>query len=125
MLLVMVAVLLSSVSASTQVLVCLVVIIVSILLHMKYRPYYTDVLNKMETFSLIVCVVTMYSGLFYVAGQNYAYMNNGGLKWFFFCCVITPNLIFFGYWAYHIRLEILKGVIEQKKLSLFRILTCG
>lgn len=79
----------------------------------------------METFSLVVCVVTMYSGLFYVTGIENSYMDNDGLKWFFFVCVISPNLVFFYFWLYHMRLEILKMMIESKRLGLFRLLTCG
>ena len=62
------AVFLSTISPETQVLVNMFILTMSILIHLKYHPYYTPVLNKMETYSLVVTIITMYAGMFYVTG---------------------------------------------------------
>jgi hypothetical protein len=33
----------------------------------------------MESYSLLVCGVTLYAGMFYITGRNYTYMNQDGL----------------------------------------------
>jgi hypothetical protein len=99
-LLIAVAVFLSTTSAEVQVLVSMLIIVVSIVAHLRINPYYTDVLNRMEALSLVVCVVTMYSGMFFVTGRYYTYMLNNGVRWFFFICVLLPNILFLLYWAH-------------------------
>lgn len=66
----------------------------------------------------------MYGGLFYVTGNHYSYMDNNGLKWFFLLFILIPNIAFFSFWLYHMRLEILKQ-IYLKSSRLFRLITCG
>jgi hypothetical protein len=49
----------------------MLIIVVSIVAHLKMNPYYTETLNRMESLSLVVCIVTMYSGMFFVTGRYY------------------------------------------------------
>jgi len=62
----------------------------------------------MEHYSLIVSAMTLYCGLFYITGEGESYMNQNFVKWLFFIAIITPNLIFFGYFIQQMRIEILK-----------------
>ena len=78
----------------------------------------------METFSLLVIIINLYAGMFYVADPNDTYMDAQGLKFFFFFAIFIPNLLFFFYWFYYIRIEILKMALERSKI-LFSFLTCG
>lgn len=79
----------------------------------------------MENYSLQVAAVTLYSGMFYVTGRHYDYMNKNELNWFFLAMIVLPNMIFTVYWALMMRIEILKEVHKFKKPLLFRILACG
>ncbi|CDW73142.1 UNKNOWN [Stylonychia lemnae] len=124
-LIVMITVFLSSISPETQVLVGLIVILISILLQVKFRPYYTSTLNTMESYSLLVSAVTLYSGMFYITGKYYKYMENDGVKWFFLICIALPNAIFLGYWTYNMGIEFLKLILQQNRPKLFRLLTCA
>ena len=63
--------------------------------------------------------------MYYVTGKYYTYMNNDGLRWFFFVCILFPNIGFLLYWLYQMRIEILKMVLEKKQEKFFRILSCG
>ena len=62
------AVFLSTVSSEAQILIVFFIVIISIVIHKDYRPYYKESMNKMEIFSLYVAALTMYSGIFYVTG---------------------------------------------------------
>ena len=124
-LIVMLTVFLSTVSPETQVLCCMVVIIGSLITQFKLRPYYTDTLNKMELYSLMVCIITMYAGMFYITGRNYTYMNSDGIKWFFLACICMPNLVFFCFWIYNMAIELLKFLLATKSYKIFRFITFG
>jgi hypothetical protein len=79
----------------------------------------------MENYSLQVAAVTLYSGMFYVTGRHYDYMNKDELNWFFLVLIILPNLVFTVYWALQMRIEILKEIHKFGKPILFRLLACG
>ena len=81
-------------------------------------------MNKMEAYSLIVVIITMYTGMFYVTGRHYDYMENEGLSWFFLIILALPNMVFFIYWFLKMRLEVLKMVRAKNKPKLFRIVSC-
>ena len=69
----------------------------------------------MENYSLQVAAVTIYTGMYYVTGKHYTYMSNQGVSWFFLVCIVLPNLIFLVYWAYHMRLEVLKALYSKRE----------
>ena len=79
----------------------------------------------MESYSLIVACLTMYTGMFYVTGSHYSYMENDGASWFLLIVLILPNLVFFIYWFTKMRIEILKIVYNLKRPWLFKIISCG
>ena len=108
------AVFLSTVSPESQVLVNLLILAVSLMVHSQLQPYYTRTLNSMETYSLIVAIITMYAGMFYVTGRWYDYMNKYGLKWFFFFTIVIPNILFLAYWLYYMGIELIKVLIDKK-----------
>lgn len=121
---VMTTVFFSVVSTEAQVLVVLLIIIVSLLLHIRYEPFYTEVLNRMELYSLQVACTTMYGGMFYVTGVHYNYMNSDALRWFFLLVILVPNILFFGYWLKYMRIEALK-IVFTKNTKLFRMASFG
>ena len=57
--------------------------------------------------------MTVYTGMFYVTGSHYSYMNNQYLSWFFLACIVVPNVIFLAYWAFNMRLEVIKEVHKK------------
>jgi len=83
-----------------------------------------ETLNTMEVYSLLVACITMYSGMYYITGSHYTYMNNNGLKWFFLVCLVIPNLMFFLYWLINMALEIMREGHKRGK-KIFRVMTFG
>ncbi len=98
-------------------------VVLSIIIQNELKPYYTVTMNRMEIFSLSVAALTMYSGMYYVTGQHYDYMDNDTIKYFILMLVATPNVTFFIYWLYHIRIEILKELFKKKYFSFIALLT--
>lgn len=98
-LLIMLVVFLTVVSPETQALAGLLCLIISMILHVKYEPYASHRLNKMEHYSLQVTSLTIYAGMFYITGSHYSYMQGDGVKWFFIFVIVIPNGIFFLHWA--------------------------
>ncbi len=66
----------------------------------------------------------MYSGMFYITGTHYSYMDDEALKWFFFMLIVIPNALFILFWLYHMRIELLKLVHARNNPALFRIVSC-
>ena len=123
-LIVMVIVLLNSSSVEAQVLVVMLILILSVLLHLNYNPYYTEVLNRMELYSLMTACMTMYGGMFYVTGKHYHYMEPLSLGWVFLVLILFPNLLFLCYWGYHMRVEVLKLMYHNYPRA-FKYVTCN
>ena len=107
------SVFLSTVSSESQVLVVIFIIVINMFLQIRFSPFYTSTLNKMENYSLQVAAVTIYTGMYYVTGRHYTYMSNQAVSWFFLACIVLPNLIFIAYWLYHMRLEVLKELYKK------------
>jgi hypothetical protein len=70
------SVFLSTVSSESQVLVVIFIIVINMFLQIRFSPFYTSTLNKMENYSLQVAAVTIYTGMYYVTGRHYTYMSN-------------------------------------------------
>jgi len=75
----------------------------------------------------LVAAVTIYTGMFYVTGKHYTYMKIDVVSWFFLICIVLPNFVFIVYWAFSMRIEVLKAVYKickEKNLNLmiFKIL---
>ena len=51
-LIIMVTVFFSVVSTEVQVLVVILIVITALLLQIRFKPYYSDILNQMELYSL-------------------------------------------------------------------------
>ena len=64
-LLVLMIVFLSSVSSGVQSLSAVLVLTCFFLIHYRLQPYYDQGLNNMETYSLLVLILTIYFGLYY------------------------------------------------------------
>lgn len=107
-LLVMVTVYLRVVSPETQVLVALMLLITCMMLHVRFNPFRQKQMNYTQLYSLQVTSLTIYSGMFYVTGTHYEYMNKDSIKWFFLFLILVPNIIFFIYWLKLMFIELLK-----------------
>jgi hypothetical protein len=91
------------------------------------NPFTTPTLNKMESYSLQVAAVTVYTGMYYVTGRSYDYMKINGVSWFFLICIVLPNFVFLVYWVLCMRIEVLKAVykiFQDKNLNpvLFKVI---
>jgi hypothetical protein len=91
------------------------------------NPFTTPTLNKMESYSLQVAAVTVYTGMYYVTGRSYDYMKINGVSWFFLICIVLPNFVFLVYWILCMRIEVLKAVykiFQDKNLNsvLFKVI---
>jgi hypothetical protein len=78
----------------------------------------------MEMYSIIVAAITLYTGLFFVTGSHYTYMDNEGVSWFFLLFLAVPNIFFFLYWGYHMKFEILKLIYKLNRPKLFKFIAC-
>ena len=90
-------------------------------LQIHINPFTTPTLNKMESYSLQVAAVTVYTGMYYVTGRSYDYMKINGVSWFFLICIVLPNFVFLVYWVLCMRIEVLKAVykiFQDKNLNL-------
>ena len=61
-------VLCSMVSPGVQSLVIILLMAVALYIQLRFMPYYDPALNNMETYSLVVIILTIYSGLYFQAG---------------------------------------------------------
>ena len=86
-------------SAEVQTILAAMVLCTVFIIHMYFNPYRYDVVNKMEILSLTVILVTIFSGLFYITGQHYTYMNSGD-DVVIFIFILIPNLLFYFYWLF-------------------------
>lgn len=78
----------------------------------------------METLSLIVITITIYSGLYYQAAAGDSIMESQVVTWIVFFAVLTPSIVFALSFAKKMWYEILK-VIAGKSPTAFRFITCG
>ncbi|CAG9318584.1 unnamed protein product [Blepharisma stoltei] len=110
------SVFLTRISLSLQALI--VSILYSIYLRLQYsnNPYNEDVLNQMEIRAKLVCVVTIYSGLYYLMGS----LGNVA-SYFLFILIVIANFYFLVYWAWYLLKSIFnkinKHVTEWKNRS--------
>ena len=93
-------------------------------LHFRVTPYVTKTLNLMEGLSLICSLFTIYTGLYYLTGKTYHYMDQESLKFTLLFCLVIPNLLFFGFWLRSMRLALLDMSFDRSPL-LFKCLSLG
>ena len=92
MLIISCSVFLSNISVTLQALVAFIIILSAYILQQKYEPYALSQLNQMESKSIIVSAVTIYSGLFFLTND----LNNDS-KILLFIMMLLSNLFFLGY----------------------------
>ena len=100
------------------------IFVIFFMIQIKLKPFYDDSLNNMESISLFVLIMTIYCGLYYQAGQGESVMQLNFVKWTIFTLVLAPSLVFIIYFAYKMRIEILK-IALNKSPKTFRFVTCG
>jgi len=122
--LVLLIVFLSSVSSGVQSLASILMMTSFLIVQSRYNPYYDEALNRMETISLFVIIVTIYFGLYYQAGEGEPIMQSDIVSWMIFSCVLTPSIAFAINFSKIMWIEILK-VVAGKSAKAFRFLTCG
>ena len=88
------SVFLASVSVTVQGLIAFFILIISLLLQIMIKPYDHKVLNRLEVYSIITAVTTIYCGLFYITDSL---DNNSNI--FLFLVILISNAIFIGYWG--------------------------
>jgi hypothetical protein len=114
------SVFLSAVSSDSQVLVVIFIIVVNMFMQTHINPFTTPTLNKMESYSLQVAAVTIYTGMYYVTGKYYSYIKIDGFSWFFLICIALPNFVFLIFWVISMRIEVLKiayNICKTKNLK--------
>jgi hypothetical protein len=74
LLIVTAAVFFSTLSAELQVLLVLLLLVSSLWYHQRCHPYISIELNRLETYSLLVSTLSLYTGLFYLTGKHYKYL---------------------------------------------------
>ncbi len=52
-------------------------------------------------------------------------MQRDGINWFFLLCLVIPNLLFMGYWAWGMRIEVIKEIETRVSSDLvFTVISC-
>jgi hypothetical protein len=102
-------VLLQKSSPNFQVIAALALIITSLSLQLTFKPYFSTILNRMESLSLSVHLVTLLVSMFYTSESKTSSLNSTeGITWFFLSCLVTVNAAYYLYWLYCVRVELLK-----------------
>ena len=107
---------LANISASFQALSIFLLLNLSVFLHLKLQPYVSEVLNHMETESLITSAVTVYCGLFYLT-QDTA----GPFQIVLFVMIVVGNayfILYWGYWMFQALLDIIVKYFPSLKHAL-------
>ena len=85
---------LNHISVESQVVVLLLIIIIAYRLQYATNPYRTELMNYIETLSLVVSFLTVYVGLWYLTVE----IENEQFKIFIFVMLIITNVIFVIFW---------------------------
>ncbi|OMJ77444.1 hypothetical protein SteCoe_22963 [Stentor coeruleus] len=96
-----------SLSVELQTLSVLIILLVSSYMQADLKPFYSPELNKMEFRSILVSVVTIYCGLYYLTPN----VSTTG-RIILFILLVSFNTTFFGYWAYYFIKEFSKAAID-------------
>ena len=114
---------LSSISGEVQVLVSVVVMVASIMLIIKCRPFEDAASNRANIFSQAVHMVLMYIGLYYMTGAGKSYMDpTSGVDWLCLPFIVGPSLAFFWQWLREIVTGLLVLAFHRNK-GLFKLVT--
>eukprot|EP00347_Sterkiella_histriomuscorum_P011701 403371438 len=88
---------LAQVGKVVQALVIIVVIVLCLVGNTFKQPFDNYHLNNLETLSLLSSALTIYCGIFYIAGEDLFYLSEDG-KLFLFGIIVAVNVLFFLYW---------------------------
>lgn len=87
------------------------------------KPFQLPVFNRLEVFSLIASLITMYAGYFFLAEQittnEDQFSMFAGYKVVFFLIILFFQLLFFLSWLYQMHLEV-KRMIEVKSIKYYK-----
>ncbi|OMJ90424.1 hypothetical protein SteCoe_7231 [Stentor coeruleus] len=95
------------VSISVQGLTATIILLLSLFIQYKLRPYNSYELNHMEIEALTTASLTIYCGLYYLTEDI-----DDGLKMFLFLIIIIGNLYFIIFWTYWMLAAILEMIIK-------------
>ena len=115
---------LAPISAGVQSLTAILVLIFSLVLHIKTQPFYDDKLNTLESMSLFVMVFIIYFGLYYQAGKKDPFVQGDGTMWCIFFLILLISLFFMTLFFVRMRMEILKATVS-KYPCFFKMFACG
>ena len=101
---------------SIQGLTLCVVLVLSIVMQHKFKPYNSKELNKLELYSLSTALLTNFCGLYYLNKDLSEQM-----KLFLFYLIFTSNILYLAYWSYRfftlIKRFLLKKIPFLRRLS--------
>lgn len=95
-----------SLSVELQTLSVLIILLVTSYMQAMLKPFISFDLNKMEFRSILVSIITIYCGLYYLAPD----MTFTG-RVILFVVLIFFNSVFFGYWIYFFLKDFAKSVV--------------
>lgn len=73
--------------------------------------------------SLLVLLITLFAGMYFIQSQTYSFPNEKFLNWFFFILMLIPNVAFFIHWIYQVRIEILIYYYDKSRFK-FKLFSC-
>jgi hypothetical protein len=84
----------------------------------KVKPYTFDHILQLEYGSIIVCLITIYGGIYSSSEGSYVVSNSA--KLFLLCLVIIVNMAYFLYFIVIFYIEILKLVVIKMREEKWR-----
>ncbi|CDW79545.1 UNKNOWN [Stylonychia lemnae] len=94
-----------------QALIIFFALIVFLMINFKKQPFNTQILNDLETLSLITSMITIYCGIFFILNKPKIWIEenpdyargsvslSNGFQRLFFVLILSSNLFFFLYWS--------------------------
>ncbi|CDW85822.1 UNKNOWN [Stylonychia lemnae] len=127
---IIIAVFIGSFGVISQALLMLLILICFTMFNFKKKPFISQILNNLETLSLVTSMVTVYCGVFFIINKPQSWINQNpdysqgavslsvGFQRFFFSMILIANLLFLIYWAFKFQQE-LRSKFRQKLTKIY------
>jgi hypothetical protein len=115
---------LSSISVDIQALTISLMLVITFYIHQRQNPFHYKELNEMEKRSILVAMVTIYSGMYYMTEDL-----DHTTEIIFFVAIIFANVYFIYYWIYKMlgasaemiqKIPILRFILHKKLFDGFQ-----
>jgi len=108
-----------------------------LIINLKKKPYVSIALNDLETMSLITSAISIYCGIFFISDIPEGDLAtlpssvkgivslSSNMRLVFFFIIMLANLVFFGFWAYKMLLEVKNTLIKKFEKLYLALCLCN